>query len=1064
MVVHTGRTTDGLFTERRVYVRLADLLPVFEPQQVRYLRYSLDDEEGIMTQERSTLAIAADDPDVMAYFEIPTETWDTARTDLAAKHRVTWLHLDDIHPNATGRDVVAAVVPRGETLFVRVTSSATKREIPFADRDDRNAYTELMGALARHYVTTPLWNWAEQASRAGRNGASFSETIDILALRGQMMIFGGRLADPSDPNDQTLLAVMGAMGANNTRDLKMQLTGKWLTKMWAGGMPKSENQLPQGLAHKRSDNGRRIREHAKGYIPVWDEAFIPHLQQLVRMAIATDEFGGWEHTYADIGRRLAELEADDHITRRGQKASSRTYQELVATGASQALSDAGKSLFILNGVNPRQDEDLYLGKVRLWRSGVYFTRRRNDIEGRGTRVDGRAPSFDGPTDFEGCWEVETAIPWPVIDGVELVGLGLDPTIWDRLEARLLAERDTRRPTGGAAHHREDCRVLDSKVFGTWQLDDLTQMTAYPRRGNRRADGSPGTDTSVLLSRPLAVATRDGKPRGWVDWNKAEHVLATFRSREMAASVAHALTTAVAEGLLDPESVVPMRLRAVRDDGQARARRSRALGEIQQLREDAAAKRVGIAGMPQAIGTVAAAGLDDQVMQLTESMGQLTSAADAMEARARLLETELSEAESSEAQASQGESEQDAELSQIAYLTASLRRASKNNGRGPATLNRVAADVLTGWKLIPIVKSDGDDRIEWSCIARLPLVGGGHAELPLAGWISSVRNATGGALLAPSVLARETLFEGRELDGLAELHGHRRSALVRDRLMPWLVTQGLTRRAAKCALIDHPFACAKRVLYMHLTGQDEGTVAVGNAAWRDHLLATYTDPQLDYGLAACPMDLVLAHRIAATLAKLSEPSQGASIADLALAADVDRDVVEQLVAPAPRLNGFRQPKFFERVPSDPTAIRLRACPHRHSPSCRGYASHVVVLPETVAGHGVVCPDCRLMPAVELASVHVPTAYLQSISGSSSGSLRKAGLTHVLVDPPAALDVAASTSVTTAQISRALGVPASRARQLLNQLNVRGHLPGGSRPGHLRYPRSSIEQIRAHLETA
>ena len=87
------------FTDRKVYIRLAALLPDRPFTGCAWDRWSIvGDQAGIATQVRTTTKLYPNDPDVAAYTAIPEEAFDPARADLAAKYGLVWIRLSDITP------------------------------------------------------------------------------------------------------------------------------------------------------------------------------------------------------------------------------------------------------------------------------------------------------------------------------------------------------------------------------------------------------------------------------------------------------------------------------------------------------------------------------------------------------------------------------------------------------------------------------------------------------------------------------------------------------------------------------------------------------------------------------------------------------------------------------------------------------------------------------------------------------------------------------------------------------------------------------------------------------
>lgn len=218
-------------------------------------------------------------------------------------------------------------------------------------------------------------------------------------------------------------------------------------------------------------------------------------------------------------------------------------------------------------------------------------------------------------------------------------------------------------------------------------------------------------------------------------------------------------------------------------------------------------------------------------------------------------------------------------------------------------------------------------------------------------------------------------------------------------MPWLVQHGITNRGAKCAIIDHPIAAAKQVVYHALTGTEFPSLQALAPTWRDHVSATYRDPHLTWGDAACPDDTILVRNAVATLAQPDMRTNGIRLDRLAALLGRTEQWTRAWVAPKPRqAGGFVRPRFLAYgARSHVTVIE---CPHR---GCSGTADAVVLLPEVAAsGYGVLCSTCRRAPNdrdPKWASIVFPSDYLQPFTRiQGRHSLRTA---EVSVPAPAAV---------------------------------------------------------------
>jgi len=163
------------FTDRKVYIRLAALLPDRAFEGCAWDRWSVvGDSSGIATQVRTTTKLYPNDEDVAAYTAIPQEAFDPTRADLAAKYGLVWIRLSDIHPLATTDEYVGCLWAGKKTLFFRITASAVKRQIHRFDGPDENGYTVLMLAVFNHYHTLQWTRWASDVTRAARDNVNYA--------------------------------------------------------------------------------------------------------------------------------------------------------------------------------------------------------------------------------------------------------------------------------------------------------------------------------------------------------------------------------------------------------------------------------------------------------------------------------------------------------------------------------------------------------------------------------------------------------------------------------------------------------------------------------------------------------------------------------------------------------------------------------------------------------------------------------------------------------------------------------------------------------------------------
>lgn len=980
-------TLDDLFNANKVHHRLAAMLPQGSVGIEHVDRFSLAQADGIVTQVLSTTGRYANDADVAAYLQIdPADAsiWDPAKPQklaaaVAAAASVAgitdfgsvWVRGRDVHPYCRHNDIVAAIVLIGTTLFVRATTSAVKRAIRRPDGPDENAYTVLLAQLVRHY-SPALLRFDEDTTRAARDDLSSGVLADTCIGRGTKVQFGaGQQWDPQDPMQQQMLKQLLGFGALDDHARRRKLAGKRLQKLVAGGAPRSERQLPHGYAHARNQDGQRIQIDGKGFVPEAQSDFAPTLQELVRLHAAGA-------SYVDLGRRMAEL----GVERRGQKQKQlHTMAELVAAGDLHPVAEAAKSFFTNSSASPTRQLDMYLQKVRLWRTGIFHTQIDNEIRGRGITVAGLKPTYRGDEDEHGYFDVQVKWPWPTdpATGEPLVAWGVADEL-AKSEARLIAEIGTPRPTGGAAHQRPAKRAVTPTE---WTAGELV-YSVQPRQHNS------GRNTCVIFAN--TPAARHGR-RGWSveRANPQIYARASFPLTDLCGSLATAMERTVLE-VLDPASVAPVVLHQEHTPADPqRSLNQRRIADLEanlqaninaekQLREDAEGQEL-LAGRRLKNGDEAGATkAEAKATDLLAQADALIPARAELEAAVTAIRNEqLDPATDDWAEAS---------FNIAAYLVAGLRRAQAANGVGPAQLADLLSEHVTGWSMT-VTSSE----VRWSARLSLPLINGGAAVTEIRGVIDNVRSASGGrSATSGVVLAEQVLVEGRSLEEVALTSGvetSRRTLLVRH-LMPWLKSQGVTSRAASCALVDHPVPETRQLLFGYLTERGSTPASTWPDPLKKLVIGTYTDPSMRWGFAACPDDTVMIQRLVDAVA--AGGPGGVLIEDLALASGWTYRAVRELACPHDRI-GFTRPRFLSLHPNDASRVQVITCTHCRKGQ-RPPADRVVLLPEVAAsGFGVLCACGRAPVPRNAPSFHrwhriaFPSLYTTSLfTRTARSSLR------------------------------------------------------------------------------
>lgn len=995
------------YTDRKVHAPLADKLGTGRPTSAHAVRFSVvGDTGGIAGQRAAHFSIYGDNPAIAKISTFPDEAWDPTNPAAGARYGITWITMADLHHAARGTEPIAAVVCVDDVAFVNITLSSTVQHIHREDGEDLNGVTVLIMSVLNHFPTLREICWADDVTRAGRDKADWTQITSKCKHRDITMVFGGQPYHQRNPGDELALGALGLVGGNDDPTRRRKLTGKRLMKYKLGGAAIGEMQMPHGWNQKKDKHGRPVTEGDRGLVPQADTAMIPVMQALYA-AHAEGE------TYQAIAERMLAFEAEGVLRRRDHTNLDNTYAQ--AADNPLARYDAAKSFFVrssfkpktppseqaiaryLSGEDPAEvfdaDTRLYIAKVELVRTGRYFRRLTNDIRGRNIVLDGIAATYQDDRDEYGWFDVLSAPwGWPADPtGEQAPRFGVSDQTCRTVAARLLRElRAPKAATGGQAHRTTSRRAL--QCFDSWPTPPDHPVSRYDDEPTQwgveaRANVS-GRANFILLFRRASAGEGARGSRGWSYFGPGEtkpnHIAATGSLAELTASVAHKLDAAV-HSLADPTAIAP--LSAVpaddRDPDPAASWRHRIEAKQSELTQlDAEAK--GHRKM-----AALAAGADDDA----EATAYAAQAAE-VATRMRAIEVDIArlEAKIQEHQSQQHTSvfrDDQADLSIAAYLVVGLEQASRHNGSAPTRLGTLCDRTFTGWRFHP----DGEDLV-WRCDAQLPLRLGGHALLPLTGIIRNIRTRSGKALASTETIVRYVFEEGRDLSDVAELLQVTRKTLLTQRVMPWLVTAGMSARGAKCALVDHPLASVRQEVYRWLTRAADGVPSHDDNAYLGRLEVTYLDPDLEWGDAAVPDDITwIVKALRLLTADTDTRKYGLPVLDVALALGHSEADVRELVKPQRRSGGFTRPRYLAYADKAKTRVKAIGCPHGR---CQGrrFADHVVLLPEVAAsGYGVICTHCRRTPATHDAwpLTQFPRAYLTVWTRSSRSSLRQQGQT-------------------------------------------------------------------------
>lgn len=422
-------------------------------------------------------------------------------------------------------------------------------------------------------------------------------------------------------------------------------------------------------------------------------------------------------------------------------------------------------------------------------------------------------------------------------------------------------------------------------------DEATQWGVEARCNNS------GKANFVLLFRRASAGAGTRTGRGWSYFgageSKPDHTVATGSLSEMCASVSVHLDRAVRDlledGAVTTLSEVPAPGPAVDPTAAWRHKVTTKQAELEQLTKQAKGHR--------AMAALAASeGEESEAAEYATQARGAAAEANALTAEIARLEAKIQTA-SSTARAARNDQ---GDVSVAAYLVVGLERASRDNGSGPSRLGHLCDEMLVDGRFHP----HGED-LAWSCHALIPLKAGGHAQLPLAGTIRNVRTRTGKSLANTATVVRYLFEEGRDLTDVAAVLEVSRKSLLTRRVMPWLVSQGISARGAKCALVDHPIPSVRREIYGRLDAGPQTEAPL--SAYLRRLHDTYLDPELAWGDAAVPDDTTWIQQ-AVNLLTTDTPTKkhGLPVLDVALALGAPRPTSGNWSSPRSGPAGSRAP--------------------------------------------------------------------------------------------------------------------------------------------------------------
>jgi hypothetical protein len=588
------------------------------------------------------------------------------------------------------------------------------------------------------------------------------------------------------------------------------------------------------------------------------------------------------------------------------------------------------------------------------------------------------------------------------------GWGVSDAEWEEVLRRRRPDRDEERKYTGT--------VLPLAGLPEWQ-DDQCQF-----------DVTTGTQVYLLRARPLDEALSDGIHAGW----EASTVtsVATIRPHEWHADVARAMREALlafeAETL--PVTITPTRRDMAAADCRTTSRVQAArLAEIEGRLTQASNQLEGAVDEKNELrgrlrGRTGTPGEQEEFAEVEQALGR---------ARARVasLKADLGALMAPPppmAVVSLTDSAVAVITATAEFVTVSLEKCTYG---APGWLNEACSQLLTDVTLRPVHDPGHRPAVAWSATLTLLTIGkDGEQEMagiPISGEVFDRANAKNGRVVSsgPEAWAWSFFYCGASFkqigaDGGVDGSGKKNSYLYKG-LEEWLrgAVPDVTLRTAA---LDLPIPAARRVLWHAVTGDSLALLGVSEG-FTTHMHDTYAGRALTRAWGWCRDT----HRLARDVAELLLGAGGAlclsELAEQLGVAPLDIAALARVNGKSTRAGQAAKPAKlavspFEKSwgrgepwrPAEDRRISLRECPHPDCPErMRGgtpFASHILWVPETEAGHGVLCPSCRRLPVAAKSTVYFPAAYLRPWSGrfgrNSHAIARDQPGTHIdvtLTDP-------------------------------------------------------------------
>lgn len=885
-------------------------------------------------------------------------------------------------PRGRGKKQLGVVLHVGSTFFVYLLASARASNLE-ADTTDRrgNAATELLAMVVREMASVGREHdagyrphvYAREHARIVRDeqhGADLKATF----VSCRVIAHTPHLSDLTKPADAQHFSFGSMLSAASADANIMGMSRADIVIQANGGFNEDIRKVPfthGPLVRREVDHrtGVPIVTFDKHRIACVEDTDLArrHLRLLVDK-ILEDRYDGKRCETATDWLAVGDLMADLGLPCRlpAYLTNNISLKELPA----HTREAAAKSLF-----NPRW--------VSGWRDGSF-----EQLVPAKISMDLDLSDFGVESVFtpDGKHRFRCRVDMPIPEG----GWGVSDDEWDEVLRRRNPLKDKPRVYTGM--------VMPLAGMSEWDDEEAG-------RAKRQFRIVTATSRYLLASRPIQESRNlDGSRRGWDGCTVDRHGVA--RASDLHKDVARALREALLHLDGSPE---PVLLTGAPNHGGAlggvTTTQSTALRKAElekQLARAQQQRRGAVDARNEAKGRHADENCDDSAEDLQDAEDDLVRA----QGHVKQLRTELKALD-----ASAEEHPRRSSLVEVGVQTATAEFVAaaleKCEGGAPGWLQEACQVLFTQVRMASRASPGEAPKLRWTATLRLQTVDtAGNRQmvaLPLTGEVRDRTKARNGSPIphGPEAWAWAYFYRGHDLATIGKEAGvdgsGKKHSYLYKGLCEWLTsaTAVVPDPRLRTAALDCPIPSTRRVLWTAVTG-DTSALSGIDEKFAKYVLETYGGHSSGLHWGWCKDTHQLARRVAQLLvenggsAPLFDLAQQLNVSPhkLTALARVTGKSTKQGAAARPAREAVSPfTKNWGRggrcLPPEERRLSLRSCPHRDCPErLRGgepHASHVLLVPETEAGFGVLCPHCSRLPVKSMASVRFPADYLRPWSG-------------------------------------------------------------------------------------